>query len=364
MRAESYVLNTWYVAGFAEEFPTGKLQGLTITEKPLVMWRTNEGEVVAFDGRCAHKRMPLKDGRLLDDGTVECPYHGFCYDATGACVRIPSQEGAIPTRARLKPFPVVEQDGLVWVWPGDPARIGNVRPPRTPEIGSSDWDSVGSEPIHVPANYRLLIENLLDITHFYPLHDGNVGDIAHSRIPVEVVEETIDGNRAVRTIRQAKNYKQPPFFEQWFGYDVVDRHHTHCMVSPGITRVQMRAAPPGMLGTEAERGFVLYHTHTPIGRTHHIWRWRLNARSTHKAASDPSQRLVDAIVENFPQVVAQDLWALERQQEMYDLPDGGYEEVHVKADRAMLIVRKILASMEEADRRVETPAPQLERAAG
>jgi vanillate O-demethylase monooxygenase subunit len=361
MRAESYVLNTWYVAGFSSEFPTGKLQGQTIAERPLVMWRAREGEVVAFDGRCAHKRMPLKDGRLLDDGTVECPYHGFCYDATGACVRIPSQEGAIPAKARLKPYPVVEQDGLVWVWPGDPSRIGDVRPPRTPEIGSDAWDTIGSDPIPVPANYRLLIENLLDITHFYPLHDGNVGDIAHSRIPVQVVEETIDGNRSVRTIREANNYKQPPFFRDWFGYDVVDRHHTHCMVSPGLTRVQMRTAPPGKLGTEAERGFVLYHTHTPVDRTHHVWRWGMNTHAGHRAGSDPSRRLIDAMVANFPEVVAQDLWALERQQEMYDLPDGDYEEVHVKADRAMLIVRKVLGSMEAAERVDAAPAPALER---
>ena len=83
MRAESYVVNTWYVAGFSTEFPESKLQGQTIAEKPIVMWRTASGEVVAFDGRCAHKRMPLKDGRLLANGSIECPYHGFCYDASG-----------------------------------------------------------------------------------------------------------------------------------------------------------------------------------------------------------------------------------------------------------------------------------------
>ncbi len=50
------------------------------------------------------------------------------------------------------------------------------------------------DPVHVPANYALLIENLMDITHFYPLHDGNIGDIEQSKIPVELVEETLRGN--------------------------------------------------------------------------------------------------------------------------------------------------------------------------
>ena len=49
--------------------------------------------------------------------------------------------------------------------------------------------------MEVPANYLLLIENLLDITHFYPLHDGNIGDIANSRIPVELEEGETDGNK-------------------------------------------------------------------------------------------------------------------------------------------------------------------------
>ena len=44
----------------------------------------------------------------------------------------------------------------------------------------------------VPANYLLLIENLLDITHFYPLHAGNIGDLENSRIPIEYEEGEID----------------------------------------------------------------------------------------------------------------------------------------------------------------------------
>ena len=353
MRADSFVTNAWYVAGFSEEFPEGKLTGQTIVEKPLVIWRSTAGTVVAFDGRCVHKRMPLKDGRLLPDGTVECAYHGFCYNATGACVRIPSQtEGAIPSRAVLKPFPVVEQDGVVWVWMGEVSAMGGIQPPRTPEIGSGEWDSVRSGTIRVPANYRLLIENLLDITHFYPLHDGNVGDEAHSKFPVEIVEETVDGNPSVKTIRKAQGYRQPPFLADWFGYEVVDRYHTHAMLNPGVTRVQMVVAPPGQLGTGADRGYVLHHTHTPIDRTSHIWRWCISCRSEHRSIGNPDKSLAEAMSENFPEVVQQDLWALERQQEMFALPDDGYEEVNVRADRALLIARKILSRLEAGERPV------------
>jgi phenylpropionate dioxygenase-like ring-hydroxylating dioxygenase large terminal subunit len=351
MRADTFVTNTWYVAGFSSEFPKGKLTGQTIACRPVVMWRDESGKVVAFDGRCVHKRMPLKDGKLLPDGTLECAYHGFCYASTGQCTRIPSQpEGAIPSKAKLKPFPVIEQDGLVWLWPGDASRAGSTTPPRSIEIGSDTWSSAAGDPMQVPANYRLLIENLLDITHFYPLHDGNVGDIESSKIPVEITQPVVDGNRGVMTHREVKSYKQPEFLANWFGYEIVDRVHTHALLSPGLTRVEMIAAPPGQLGTAADRGYVLYHTHTPIDATSHVWRWCINTRQEHRSPRDPSLSVAQDMAVNFPQVAAQDLWALERQQEMFALPDDGYEEVNVRADRAMLLARKMLAAMEAEEK--------------
>jgi vanillate O-demethylase monooxygenase subunit len=170
------VKNAWYVAGMAREFPARQLQGQVIAEKPLVIWRTAEGKVVAFDERCCHKRMPLSQGRLIEGGLLECAYHGLCYDAAGRCVRVPSHpEGDIPPQARLRPFPVIEQDGLVWIWPGDPAKAASAQPPQLPEIADPAWETADTGPMSVPANSALLIENLLDITHFYPLHDGNIG---------------------------------------------------------------------------------------------------------------------------------------------------------------------------------------------
>ena len=208
MIANSLILNAWYAAGLTSEFPVGELQSHIIGGKPIVMWRAVDGEVVAFDDRCVHKRMPLSAGRLLDNGLLECAYHGLCYNTEGTCVKIPSQpDGPIPARAKLRPYSVVEQEGLVWLWPGDPVKIGNCRPPRTPEIDSDDWDTVSSEAIRVNANYRLVIENLLDITHFYPLHAGNIGDEANSLIPVEYKEDIIDGNHTIKSIRHVEGYQ-------------------------------------------------------------------------------------------------------------------------------------------------------------
>src|ERR1700682_5920555 len=121
MTANVLVRNAWYAAGLSQEFAMQQLRGQVIAEKPIVVWRGAAGNVVAFDARCWHKRMPRSAGRFLADGLLECTYHGLCYDATGECVRVPSHpDGHIPPRAKLRPVPLVEQDGLVWVWPGAP----------------------------------------------------------------------------------------------------------------------------------------------------------------------------------------------------------------------------------------------------
>jgi vanillate O-demethylase monooxygenase subunit len=91
MPVNTFVENAWYVAGRSQDFPVNQPKGLKICSRPVLVWRTREGKLVSFDDRCVHKRMPLSEGVVLSDGVLECPYHGFCYDGAGHCVRIPSQ---------------------------------------------------------------------------------------------------------------------------------------------------------------------------------------------------------------------------------------------------------------------------------
>ena len=357
MAADVLVKNAWYVAGLSHEFPKQQLQGKVIAEKPVVMWRTAEATVVAFDERCCHKRMPLSQGRLIENGLLECAYHGLCYDGSGRCVRIPSHpDGRIPPQAQLRPFPVIEEDGLVWIWPGDPAKADTARQPRLPEIADPAWETADTGPIAVPANSLLLIENLLDISHFYPLHDGNIGDVENSLIPLKLEQGTRDGYAYVGTIREARGYKQPPFLEDYLGYDVVDRDHTHFMLSPAVTRVEMRVWPAGCHGDASlERGYIIVHTHTPIDRCNHVWRLIINMPAGLKCKSDPARSAVERFMETFPAVIAQDRWALEKQQAMFYYRDDGYSEIFLRPDIALRRARQILMRLEQAERSLEPP---------
>ena len=184
MTPHSVVRNSWYVAGLSKDFPKESLSGHVIAKRPIVMWRTKDGDIAAFDDRCSHKRFPLSKGRLMPDGTLECAYHGLRYDTSGKCVMIPSHPtGPISPQAKVIGFPVKEQDGLVWNSAGrsgarrDAPAAAAARGRRRPMGQHRGGADAG------PGQLLLLIENLLDITHFYPLHDGNIGDVANSRIP-------------------------------------------------------------------------------------------------------------------------------------------------------------------------------------
>ncbi|MGH7903889.1 MAG: Rieske 2Fe-2S domain-containing protein [Candidatus Dormibacteraceae bacterium] len=360
------IRNSWYAAGFSDEFDTGRLQGHTIAGRPLVIWRAESGAMVALDARCAHKRFPLWDGRLLAGDVLECAYHGFAYDTGGRCVAIPAlheQSDLIPRTARQRKYPLVEQDGVVWVWPGDPDGSAHVGVPRTPEIGDDGWRTINTEPMEVAANYRLLIENLFDLTHFYPLHAGNIGSLADAQVPVEIERGGWEGNPTLKTTRRRSSFRMPPMTRDRFGLEIADQIQTHEMRGPGLFHVTVRVAPPGRLGTDEEQGFVLYQTITPIDEDRHIWRRSTSTRVDAIWAGNPERSLVEAVVEGAPVVIEQDRWAIERQQRMFAYPDDGYREVHVRTDGAVVMARRMLDELEvaEEERQGEAGPPSAVR---
>ena len=147
MSSHSVIRNSWYVAGLSKDFPKETLSGHVIAKRPIVIWRTKDGDIAAFDDRCSYKRFPCRRDGWMPDGTLECAYHGLRYDTSGKCVMIPSHPtGPISPQASGDWLPVKEQDGLVWIWPGDPALAEMREPPRLPEVadltaGKASWSA-------------------------------------------------------------------------------------------------------------------------------------------------------------------------------------------------------------------------------
>ena len=77
---------------------------------------------------------------------------------------------------------------------------------------------------------------------------------------------------------------------------------------------------------------MLIHTHTPVDEKSHVWRVIVNCPAHHMSHGDPNKSTAKRVAEMFPEVAAEDEWALEQQQQMFAYPDEGYSEVFLKPD--------------------------------
>lgn len=90
----------------------GFLQG-----QELALWRSAAGTVQAWENRCPHRGTRLTMGRIINDH-LSCAYHGWEFDALANCVAIPANPDLpLPKQLRVRSFPVMEADGMVWVAP-------------------------------------------------------------------------------------------------------------------------------------------------------------------------------------------------------------------------------------------------------
>ena len=100
-----YPRNAWYALASSAEVEPGRRSARRALDRPVVLFRTGDGSVVALGDRDAHRPYPLSLGRVEGD-TIVSGYSGFAYDRTGACVRVPSQE-QVPYGARVPSYPVL-----------------------------------------------------------------------------------------------------------------------------------------------------------------------------------------------------------------------------------------------------------------
>ena len=81
----------------------------------VVLFRSRQGDIVAFEDRCRHRKVALSEG-MVDDTGIVCPFHGWCYDTNGVLARIPYWPDARPLpKLSLRRFPTTIGNGIVWI---------------------------------------------------------------------------------------------------------------------------------------------------------------------------------------------------------------------------------------------------------
>jgi vanillate O-demethylase monooxygenase subunit len=347
----AFARNQWYVAAYSHEVGREELLGRTILGEPLVLYRTEEdGTPVALHDRCVHRRYPLSASRL-DGDRVVCGYHGFTYDTTGACVFVPGQK-RVPRTARVASYPVVERDSLVWVWIGDPALADPEAVPRARHLDAPGWVTVrGMEPID--ADYGLLVDNLLDLSHETYLHGGYIGtpEVAETPITTEVDE----GAGIVRVSRHMDDAECPSFYARSTGLEGrISRWQDIEYHAPCLYLLHSRIAPVGVAPEPDGSDPNGFHTEityaiTPSADGHVYDFWMV---SRDWAVEDAE--VTEFLRANNHTVVRQDVDALNLLQRTLGTERTGYQELSINIDTGGLAARRILARLvEEGEKPVE-----------
>ncbi|KAI3798124.1 hypothetical protein L1987_33393 [Smallanthus sonchifolius] len=173
--------SNWYavmpVCDLDKRAPLGKkVMGLDV----VVWWDRNENEWKVFDDRCPHRLAPLSEGRIDQQGRLQCVYHGWCFGGSGDCKLIPQAPLDGPPvhsfpKACVAVYPSTMQNGIVWFWPNTDPQYKDIltkkKPPYIPELDDPSF-SFQMFNRDIPYGYEVLIENLMDPSHAPYAHHG------------------------------------------------------------------------------------------------------------------------------------------------------------------------------------------------
>lgn len=164
------VRKAWYVIAESRELRGGAVLARRLFGDPVVVWRGTDGQVGVLVDRCPHRDVPLSAG-CVKGPHLECGYHGWRFDQSGACQRIPSLLGEAdkPSR-RATAYAVREQQGLVWIW-GDRESEPEGAPYSFPYAERDDYLVVRTQ-VAARASLHAVAENALDVPHTAFLHGG------------------------------------------------------------------------------------------------------------------------------------------------------------------------------------------------
>jgi nitrite reductase/ring-hydroxylating ferredoxin subunit len=338
----SIVRNRWYVAAFSNEISREPIER-TLLNKPVAMYRREDGVPVAMYGLCPHRYYPLAKGYLEGDSIV-CGYHGFKFAANGDCAEIPSQDN-VPKNICQPVYPLEERGPLCWIWMGDLDKCDTSLIPPYEDFGldQPDWHYGSENYFHLNGRSQLLVDNLMDLTHLPYVHHHVPGGGAMAKIEIETEERDI----SYRVVRKG-NAPWNPFFDQLFGkeaafeglaeFDALSDFYGPEFIRtsmPIMTRLEGRDDVPKELGS-----LYILHGITPETDT-----------TTHYFGfSTRNFRLGDKDLDNFQlesdrKIRQQDVDAINAVEDRLNEAVEFQRELLVLADRPASIARRKIAAM-------------------
>jgi vanillate O-demethylase monooxygenase subunit len=320
--------NAWYVACTPNEIDDKPL-GRRICGEPIVFFRGADNQVAALEDFCPHRGAPLSLGRVIE-GKLVCGYHGLEMGCEGKTIAMPGQR--VRGFPAIRAYPAVEKYGFVWVWPGDPAQADPAKIHHLEWAVNPDW-AYGGGLYHIACDYRLMIDNLMDLTHETYVHATSIGQ---KEIDEAAPTTKTEGDEVI-TSRFMNNIIAPPFWQMALrgnhlpDEEPVDRWQICRFSPPSHVMIEVGVALAGKGGYEADPkvkassivvDFITPETETSIW---YFWGMARNFNPKDKA-------LTASIREGQGKIFSEDLEMLERQQKnLLAWPDRNLLKLNIDA---------------------------------
>jgi vanillate O-demethylase monooxygenase subunit len=333
----AFLRNCWYLAAWSEEVMTAPF-ARTILNEQVLIYRTSDGSAVALSDRCPHRFAPLHLGQVRED-RIQCPYHGLQFDRDGKCAFNPQADDGTPPNARLKKYPLIEDYGGLWIWMGDPVlAVASMLPDLShlrPEAGYSRITAY----IHTNANYELMCDNILDLSHVPFVHKATFGaDEANAAVKPRVRQE----GEHVYYERSFRHERPHPRFSALFELDEpVEAWSDVIWEPPGLMTHIFGMAPTGATRKGAKELRNL-HVMTPETdrSTHYFWCGARSFRVTEAELDRAGLSLVERAFagEDKPMIEAQ-------QAALGDADFWRMKPFILEGDAAAVLARRVLAKL-------------------
>lgn len=168
----------WFQIGYSRDIGAGEIKPLKYFNQDLVLWRSASGELSLMDAHCKHLGAHIGVGGLVREECVQCPWHGWVYDAEGQNVEIPYSEHGPKQAARLRKWALREYYGTIQTWHDPAGREPFWSLPEVPEFENPDFYPLVTEGSTLLNRVKMHVqnptENMADAAHVYWTHGSGM----------------------------------------------------------------------------------------------------------------------------------------------------------------------------------------------
>jgi 3-ketosteroid 9alpha-monooxygenase subunit A len=161
--------NGWYRVAYSDELGPAEVRPLAYFGRDLVLFRDEGGAAHVLDAHCPHLGAHLGHGGKVEGAGIRCPFHAWHWAGDGSCLDVPYAK-RIPPAAKLRAWPTVEKNSIVWLWHDAAGRAPAWELPELEELGSEDWAPLEVRRWTVRSRWLDMNENAVDQVHFKYVH--------------------------------------------------------------------------------------------------------------------------------------------------------------------------------------------------